>query len=372
MPSRRARRVAQDVAAIYDDNHSHILPPSIKMGEKRQPTEGATGVALKPEGVESSHLVEIKSPLCQTRDLTTPAKVTESLPLRIGKPQSSNSMPELNPPSSGRRPSFIMAKSEAPIPKTSFGSPADENPAFADPEFNATTTHTVSDYSVADNASNQANQWPVIQGRRANEEHQLAGLKAGNETANTARTYLEEFSEGHANVDVSASEISAMSSSSIITGLVDDNDSCPGYNTNSADSAEKRKQKTPKQLERARERQRLARRAKRAAKALRRREGCTVLDNDGISENPENSVQDSNSQEKDVSPGVFSRLENNELQVRLRVENSALRASHERELQRMRQLVQKQKVIIGTFLRGRGMPLGIDLLMSEHKSLPAD
>ena len=131
-------------------------------------------------------------------------------------------------------------------------------------------------YSVSENASNQANRWSVMQGRRASEEPLLPDLKAGNDTAITARTYLEESREGHTNTYVSACEISSSSSSSSsITRLVGDNASRSGNSTSSANSAETRKPKSPEQLERARERQRLARRAKRAAKAIRRSEGYT-------------------------------------------------------------------------------------------------
>ena len=92
MPSRRAHRIAKEVLAIHEDNQSGIPSSSIKQGKKSQPVEAATGVSLKPDGVESLHLLEMKSPLCQTRDQKTPASVTESLPLRARKPPSSKSM----------------------------------------------------------------------------------------------------------------------------------------------------------------------------------------------------------------------------------------------------------------------------------------
>ena len=341
MPSRRAHRIAKEVLAIHEDNQSGIPSSSIKQGEKSQPVEAATGVSLKPEGIESLHPPEMKGPLCRTRDQITPVSVTESLPLRTGEPPSSNSMHKLNLPSLSRSPSPVLANFDTAPLKICSDSLADGAPAFVEHGYNASTTHMVPRYSVSENSSNQANRWSVMQWRRASREPLLPDVKAGNDTAITARTYLEVPREGHTNTDISASEISSSSSSST-TRLVGNSASGSGNSTNLAKSAETRKTKSPKHLERARERQKLARQAKRAAKTIRPSEGYTELDNDGIPENPEESVQDSKSREEDASPKAFSKLENDELQRSSRFENFALRASHERELERVGQLFEKQ------------------------------
>lgn len=371
MPPRRAHRIAKEVLAIHEDNQSGIPSSSIKQGEKSQPVEAATGVSLEPEGVDYSHPLEMKSPVCRTRDQKTPASVTESLPLRAGKPPSSNSMHKLNLPSLSRSPSPVLANFDTAPLNICSDSPADGTPAFVDHGYNASTTHMVPRYSVSENASNQANRWSVMQGRRASEEPLLPDLKAGNDTAITARTYLEEPREGHTNTDISASEISSSSSSST-TRLVGDNASRSGNNTNSGNSAEKREQKSPEQLERARERQRLARRAKRAAKAIHRREGHTVLDNDGISENPEESVQDSKSREEDVTPSTISTLEDEELQRSLHFGKFALRAAHPWDY-RVWELLEKQTAedlcVISRFLRLRSLQ-GSLALGTEHHDVP--
>ena len=148
------------------------------------------------------------------------------------------------------------------------------------------TEHMVPRYGVCKHASGlAADQQAAVWETRIDSENLLSGSKSSNKIDITLRTHLEGFSEDNANTSLSAPEVSSSSSSSSVVGLEDFNTSRSGWNTNSTESVKMRKHKSPVQIERARERQRLARRAKRAAKLYHSSEDHTALDHNKLSEN---------------------------------------------------------------------------------------
>ena len=325
MPSTRAGGPAKEVSAIHGRNLPKAQSPSRNQGEKRRSLEGADGVSSERGWSEIVHMSDLKSTL--SRSLSDPV-------CKAGPPGLSHrhyiSHTNLDTVSSKNSPDALVDTR-----------PGDRVVYDFEPSKNI--EHVAPCYGACKHANGlAADQQAAVWGRRMDGENLLSELNSSNKIDTAVRTHLEGFSEDNANTNLSAPQISSSSSSSSAVGLKDGNTSRCGRTTYSTESLKMQKQKSPVQMERARERQRLARRAKRAAKALRHRESFTILDNIGISENTEESIQDGKSQEDDFSPSAFSESEIDELQWSLRFGKLALGASHETELERVKQLFEKQ------------------------------
>lgn len=140
-------------------------------------------------------------------------------------------------------------------------------------------------------------------------------------------------------MDLPAPEIS----SDRTTGLVGSDILRSGVNALTTESVKRRKQKSPEQIERARDRQRLARRAKWAAKALRIDKDYTLLDSDTLSEESgEGIITNNDGHERDKSPGSFLGLQDDELQRMQRLDMSYFQAALEREWQTIKMHLVKE------------------------------
>ncbi|KAM0794079.1 hypothetical protein BDR22DRAFT_978017 [Usnea florida] len=266
-------------------------------------------------------------------------------PLRPLSRTLSDAVPTTDPPRSfHRRYTSLITFDTVSSGESSdsFANVGSGDRSLLDFELSTNTAQVVPRYPVFRHAGGlAADQRAAIWWRRASGEHLLPALSSSNKMDVAVRTHLERCS--NANIDTSSSALEAScSSKSNVTGLEYSNSSQPGPNTNSTESVKKSQHKSPARIERKRERQRLARRAKRAAKALHRGQKFSILDNIGASENTEESVQEGKSQEVDFSPSDVSEVEIDELQWSLRFGKLALGASHESELERVKQLFEKQ------------------------------
>ena len=166
----------------------------------------------------------------------------------------------------------------------------------------------------------------TMQGSTGDPEPMSPDLKHSTAPGIPRLSQPERLYEGHTEMD---SALDLFSSSSE-TGSLGRSISHSGCDTATVESVEKRKQKTPDQIEHARERQRLARRAKRAAKAPRTGKDHALLDGDEKTQTIGPSILDGKGQGDDP-PDLFSRREGDELERMVHQETSALQASHERE-----------------------------------------
>ncbi len=103
-----------------------------------------------------------------------------------------------------------------------------------------------------------------------------------------------------------------------------------------------RKKKSPEQIDRARERQRLARRAKRAAKARCGGEDDTGLEDSAVSNHSGVSTPDGKGNEGSEFPDPFMGLEENDVRRMISLEMSTLQTSHEQGLQSVKLLQEKE------------------------------
>ena len=323
MPSRHAGSPGKEVSAIHGRNLPEAQSSSTNHSENRRSLEGAAGASSEHGWSEVVHMSNLKSILSPI--LSDPVCMA-STPGSFHRHYISHTT--LDTVSSKKSPdSLVHTRS------------GDRAVYVFDPSKN----NTVRCYGACKHANVlAADQQAAVWERRMDGENLLSKLNSSNKIDIAVSTHLEGFSEDNANASLSAPRVSSSSSSSSVVGLEDGNTSRSGWTTHSTESFELRKHKSPVQMERARERQRLARRAKRAAKALRRRENFTILENTAVSENTEESVQDGKSQEEDFSPSAFSESEDDKLQWSLRFGKLALGASHERELERVKQLFEKQ------------------------------
>ena len=326
MPSRRAGSPAKEVSAIHGRNLPEAQPPSRNRREKRRSPEGADGISLERGWSEAVHMSNLKSTL--SRSLSDPV-------CKAGSPGTFHrhyiSHTTLDTVSSKKSPD--------PLVNTRSG-----DRVVYDFEPSKNTEHMILCYGACKHANRlAADQQAAVWERRMDGEKLLSESKSSNRINIAVRAHLEGFSEDNANTSLSAPQVSSSSSSSSsVMGPEDGNTSRSEWTTYSTESVKMRKHKSPVQMERARERQRLARRAKRAAKALRRRENFTILDINGFSENTEETVQGGKSQAEDFSPSTYSKSEIEELQWSFRFGKLALGGSHERELERVKQLFEKQ------------------------------
>ena len=324
MPSRCAGSPAKEISAFHGCNLPKAQSPSRNRSEKRQSLEGADGVSSERGWSEVVHMSNSKSTL--SRSLSDPVR-------KAGPPGSFHrhyiSYTTLDTVSSKKSPDSLV--------DTRSG---DRVVYHFEPSKN--TEHMILCYGACKHANGlAADQQATVWERRTDGEKLLSEFKLSNKIDTAVRAHLEGFSEDNANTSLSAPQVSSSSSSSVV-GLEDGNISRSGWTTDSTESVKMRKHKSPVQMERARERQRLARRAKRAAKALHRRENFTVLDINGISEDTEQIVQDGESQAEDLSPSASLKSEIEEFQWSFRFGKLALGGSHEGELERVKQLFEKQ------------------------------
>ena len=296
--------------------------------------EGGRGGPSGPRDSEATQMPKRKGTFSRTRELKISAEKTKPLPLRNGKPPSSGSVLDTILSSSMQSPPTFL-KTFDTIPKKTPNSMADKDPAYPavfDPVINIYTDHSSPSYCNSRNATSETDHRIAVQGRRVDEEHMKRDLKTSNERDIAARTQRETPCEGFADTGLPAPEVS----SSTTLGPMDHSASRSGCNAAATEPGKRRKQKSPEQVERARDRQRLARRAKRAAKACRSGEDHTASNENVICENSEEIDWNSTCQEGGDSSSAFSKLEDDELQRDLRLEMAALQASHESEFQKLR------------------------------------
>ncbi len=178
----------------------------------------------------------------------------------------------------------------------------------------------------------------TLLGRSAEKGKLSPDLSLGNKMEIARRIQRDERREGRVEADPVGSEV--MGSSSPNPG----NDTVSGAGGKSmlTLSSRKRKKKSLEQIDRARERQRLARRAKRAAKARCGGEDNAGIEDDAVSHHSRESTLDGKGNEGYDSPDPFFGLEEDDVRRMIRLEMSTLQNPYEQGLQRVKLLHEKE------------------------------
>ena len=170
-----------------------------------------------------------------------------------------------------------------------------------DPGSSTCIDKSVFGYGLPRHAGGDVNQRIATRGSRGITEHISPDQEPKDMSGIATSTLREEQSENNPDIRLPA----PVGSSSSIIGLTDEFVPLSGYDPATSDAGKIRKKKSPKQIERARDRQRLARREKRAAKALHSDQDHKVLDGGMISEGSGEVQRNDTSKEKDHSLTPF-------------------------------------------------------------------
>ena len=335
MPSSRGRRHTKKIDTIHADNMSIAQSYSFTHSKKGRPTEGVKGEPSDLEGFKALQKPVTDRNLSRIGDLKRSYQTAKSLTSMNGKPQSSVPMAESTFLSSDHVTSASPTPFEIAFRIKTSDSILDGDYAYlalTDPEITTYADHLGLGNKFSGHAGNEANQWGAVRGRSANQDPVSPGIRLSDRPEISRGNQRERLCEGCTNTDLPAAKICSSNSA----GSVGDSVSRSQCTTTTTDSVKKRKPKSAEQIERARDRRRLARRAKRAAKAHHTTKDPTALDDDVASDNSGEGILNAKASKRDDSLGPLLESEEDELRRMLQPKVSALQASHQRELQKVR------------------------------------